>query len=178
MVIGALAHTATTFFALQGGFATFENVCFALDGLIDKHIDINSFAPFFLNGELLRVKLRCKSERAVWFAYEALVHSYCAKFAQDHEDVANLTRGVAWTREGIDAALSGSDVKRAENVMTVVSCMTTNTFSYAIGDVEWINDPGTVAVRAWLAKTMTNEDRLTILNGLILFDKLREEGRA
>jgi hypothetical protein len=170
MIVGALAHTVGTFMTLRSAFGTVESTCHMLDSLIDKHIDINTVSPFFINSKLVKVKLRSKSERQVWFAFEEVLYEYSRDFLKDHGKEVPIQ----WTQEGIDAALRG---RHGNVVVGVLKNMGTCLFRYAIGDVAWINDPDTVYVREWIAKKLTHEHRMKILQAVILFDDVAEDNR-
>lgn len=171
-MIGFLAHTLGAAFTLHNGFQTFESTCYALDNIIDKRMDIFTHSPYMKMSGIDVIKLRSKSERKTWFAYEDLLIDYTFTFAKENN--VELV-GISRDREHF---LESIKKKRDLNATVIIQNMGKVTAMYAIGDAVWNANPDNFPVRKWLAEHMTDEHRLIIINALVLYNRLCDEGRV
>ena len=166
-MLGALCYGVGTFLTLHSGMSSFEGACHTIDGLIDRYVDIETISPMFMDDRYIKVKLRSKSERTLFYRFEDIVFGLCREYSTLHGEKRPYSR--EFLRECV--------TDRKEREIALVNAMFTRVISYAYGDISWIASEGDIALQAWIQDNINQEERLVIQQTTLLLDDLAKGGR-
>lgn len=167
-MIGAVCYGIGTFVTLRSGMASFESTCHAVDGLIDKYIDINTILPVFKDKDFARITLRSKSERMLFHSFYDIVFRLCDMYCEE--------RGIDMPKFSIHGLQRAVD-REDDTYQKIVDAMFTHVCKIGQGDTSWVSTRDDQIIHAWMQENISLEDRLTIQSAMILMSDLAENGR-